>query len=85
MERPIWADPLDLHGQHEDVSLWRGHISGCPHLGSWPPRVGRIGYEQLSPSRIRSIFEYARFTDVDGWVAAFERRVAEIDRAACKT
>ncbi len=40
---------------------------------------------QLSPSRIRSIFEYARFSDVDEWVAAFERRVAEIDRAACKT
>ena len=41
---------------------------------------------QLSVSRVRSIFEYARFSDVDAWVSAFERRVAEIDkRPPCPT
>jgi hypothetical protein len=42
-----------------------------------------VRLRQLDAPRIRTLFEYARFDDVEAWVAAFERRVAEIERATC--
>ena len=83
-ETSIWADSSSC-----TVSMKTFPYGG----GTFPDvRISEAGrlelagrLRQLSPSRIRSIFEYARFSGVDEWVAAFEARAAEIDRAACKT
>jgi hypothetical protein len=78
-ERSIWADPSGC-----TVSM-----KGFPYGGGTFPdaRISEGGrrvladrLQQLSSSRIRSIFEDARFPDVDGWVSAFEHRVAEVGR-----
>jgi hypothetical protein len=84
-ETPVWADPSSC-----TVSMKAFPYGG----GTFPDaRISEAGrrlladrLRQLSASQIRSIFEYARFRDIDGWVTAFERRVAEIDhRPACRT
>jgi hypothetical protein len=78
-ERPMWADP----------STCTVSMKGFPYGGGTFPdariseggrRLLAVRLQRLSTARIRSIFEYARFSDVDGWVSAFDRRVAEIAR-----
>ena len=78
----IWADPSTC-----TVSMKTFPYGGGTFPDARISEAGRLELagrlRQLSPSRIRSIFEYARFSGVDEWVAAFERRVAEIDKHTC--
>lgn len=76
---PVWADSASC-----TVSM-----RGFPYGGGTFPdaRISEAGrrllagrLRRLSAPQIRALFEYARFSDVDTWVSAFEHRVAQIDR-----
>jgi hypothetical protein len=82
---PMWADPSACLVSMREFP-YGGSTFPDVHISEAGRRLLADRLRQVSASRIRSIFEYARFRDIDGWVAAFEQRVNEIDqRLPCPT
>jgi hypothetical protein len=78
-ELPFWADATNCTISMKNLP-YEGSTFQDVSVSEEGRRLLADRLVQLTPSRLRALFTYARLDEVDGWVAAFGRRVDAIAR-----